>query len=136
MTPSQSMSTDLYPVKERPLAWADWISGHFGGLDSDLYGDSGFDGRVLSSRAGEVVLTKLEANRHRVMRSSKLARTAENSYLKIVAPWQGSAAVEQHGRQAWVRPQRQRRGKGRMCCRIPSCPQCFRRRGQPRGRGL
>jgi len=104
MTPSQSMSTDLYPVKERPLAWADWISGHFGGLDSDLYGDASFDGRVLSSRAGEVVLTKLEANRHRVMRSSKLARTAENSYLKIVAPWQGSAAVEQHGRQAWVRP--------------------------------
>jgi len=104
MTPSQSMSTDLYPAKERPLAWADWISGHFGGLDSDLYGDSGFDGRVLSSRAGEVVLTKLEANRHRVMRSGKMARTAENSHLKIVAPWQGSAAVEQHGRQAWVRP--------------------------------
>jgi len=104
MTPSQSMSTDMFPSRERPLVWADWISGHFGGLDSDLYGDSSFDGRVLSNRAGDVVLTKLEANRHRVMRSSKMARTAENSYLKIVAPWQGSAAVEQHGRQAWVRP--------------------------------
>ncbi len=104
MIPSLLMSTDELPLKERQGAWTDWIWRHFGGLDSDLYGDTEFDGQMASTRAGDVVFTKLEANRHRVIRSPKLARASETQYLKIVAPWQGSAAVEQHGRQTWVRP--------------------------------
>lgn len=104
MTPSVLMSTDSLPAHERQHAWTEWIWRQFGGLESDLYGDTGFDGQMASTRAGDVVFTKLEANRHRVIRSPKLARASENQYLKIVAPWQGSAAVEQHGRQAWVRP--------------------------------
>ena len=32
-----------------------------------------------------------------------MARTSETGYLKIVAPWQGSAPVEQQGRQACAR---------------------------------
>jgi AraC-like DNA-binding protein len=59
---------------------------------------------MAATQAGDVVLTKLEANRHRVLRSPRLARASDTSYLKIVAPWQGSAAVEQQGRQAWVKP--------------------------------
>jgi len=73
-------------------------------LETDLYDAKLFDGQVSSARAGDVLLTKLEANRHRVIRSQQLARASEASYVKIVAPWQGNAAVEQHGRQAWVRP--------------------------------
>lgn len=104
MTPSSVMSTDAVAPSERAPAWRDWIWKHFGGLESDLYGDTGFDGHLSASHAGDVVLTKLEANRHRVLRSPRLARAGDTSYLKIVAPWRGSAAVEQQGRQAWVRP--------------------------------
>lgn len=51
-----------------------------------------------------MVLTKLEANRHRVIKSPRMAQAAERPYLKVVAPWRGSAGVQQLGRQAWVRP--------------------------------
>lgn len=104
MPASTVMTTDDVGAAERPHVWRDWIWHHFGGLDSDLYGDTAFDGHLWSTRAGDVVLTKLEANRHRVIRRPETARHSDSSYLKIVAPWQGSAAVEQHGRQAWVRP--------------------------------
>lgn len=98
------LSTDNLSPNETAGAWKDWMSRLFFGLDSDLYGDATFDGHLYTSHAGNVVMTKLEGNRHRVIRSTRLARTSETSYLKIVAPWQGSAAVEQQGRQAWVRP--------------------------------
>ena len=58
---------------------------------------------MAASRAGDVILTKLEANRHRVLKTPHLARSSDAGYLKIVAPWQGTASVEQQGRQAWVR---------------------------------
>ena len=104
MTSSSVMSTDIVAPGERAAIWRDWVWTHFGGLESDLYGDTLFDGHMSASHAGDVVLTKLEANRHRVLRSQKLARGSERAYLKIVAPWQGSAAVQQQGREAWVRP--------------------------------
>ena len=98
------MSTDIVAPGERAAIWRDWVWTHFGGLESDLYGDTGFDGHMQASHAGDVVLTKLEANRHRVLRSPQLARGSERAYLKIVAPWRGSAGVQQHNREAWVRP--------------------------------
>jgi AraC-like DNA-binding protein len=104
MPPSPVMSTDAVAPGERAAAWRDWVWRHIGGLESDLYGDTGFDGHMSASHAGDVVLTKLEANRHRVLRSPRLASASDTSYLKIVAPWQGSAAVQQQGREAWVRP--------------------------------
>ncbi len=104
MQHKQILSTDDLASTERVRAWQHWMSGLFGGLDSDLYGDSVFDGHLATTRAGDVVMTRLEANRHRVIRSPGLARTSDTSYLKIMAPWQGSAALAQHGRQTWVRP--------------------------------
>jgi hypothetical protein len=59
---------------------------------------------MTSVRAGDVVLTRLEANRHRVMRSASNVRGSEVGYLKIVAPFHGCAGVEQKGRSAWVLP--------------------------------
>ena len=102
--PLSTMSTDEVAAPERAGYWADWIDRLFHGLDSDLYGDTGFDGRMSTLRAGEIVLTRLEANRHRVMRSCSLARSSETGYLKIVAPYVGCAGVEQQGREAWVTP--------------------------------
>lgn len=76
----------------------------FFGLESDLYGDLAFDGHLKSTHAGDVVLTHLEANRHRVVRHQRFGQTGGDDYLKIVAPWQGIAVVEQFGRKVSVRP--------------------------------
>jgi len=104
MRASAQMSTDSVAPAERAAIWREWVWTHFGGLESDLYGDEGFDGHMAASHAGDVVLTRLEANRHRVLKSPRLAQAGERPYLKIVAPWRGSAAVQQDGREAWVRP--------------------------------
>jgi AraC-like DNA-binding protein len=103
MTPSMVLDTDAVAPRDRAPQWREWIWRHFGGLESDLYGDTHFNGHLSASRAGDVVLTKLEAGRHRVLRTPQMARHSETAYLKIVAPWQGCAQVEQHGRQAGVR---------------------------------
>ena len=104
MPDATTLTTDAVPASERAALWRNWMSSLFFGLESDLYGDTEFEGHVQTARAGDVVLTRLEANRHRVIRRPQSARQSEASYLKIVAPWQGVAAVEQRGRQAWVRP--------------------------------
>ena len=100
MTARTLLSTDDVAPRERAPAWREWVFQHFGGLDSDLYGDTHFEGHMAASHAGDVILTKLEANRHRVMRTPGMARTSEVGYLKIVAPWRGQATVEQDGRRA------------------------------------
>lgn len=103
MTPSLVLSTDVVAARDRAPQWREWIGRHFGGLESDLYGDTDFDGRLSASHAGDVILTKLESGRHRVLRTPQMARHSEAGYLKIVAPWHGSAQVEQQGRHAGVR---------------------------------
>lgn len=99
-----TMDTDDVPPRERIPYWTDWIDRLFNGLGSDLYGDTRFEGRISSTRAGDVVLTRLESDRHRVMRSTCDVRGSEVGYLKIVAPFLGCAGVEQKGREAWVAP--------------------------------
>ena len=59
---------------------------------------------MAAARAGDVILTRLEANRHRVMHSAADVRGSEGGCLKIVAPFHGCAGVEQKGRAAWVLP--------------------------------
>lgn len=103
MPASLLLSTDNVTPRDRAPQWREWVFSHFGGLESDLYGDSEFDGHLAASRAGDVILTKLEADRHRVLRSPHLARSSETGYLKIVAPWQGWASVEQNSRRASAR---------------------------------
>ena len=104
MAAASVMSTDQVTAAERPAFWGDWVNRLFCGLKSDLYGDHEFDGRMATVHAGDIVLTRLEANRHRVMRSPSLVRASEVGYLKIVAPFVGCAGVEQKGREAWVTP--------------------------------
>jgi len=104
VTPTSSMSTDEVSPRERTAFWGHWVNRLFNGLDSDLYGDAEFDGHMRSTQAGDVILTRLEANRHRVLRSAQAVRGSEQGYLKVVAPFLGCAGVEQKGRQAWVTP--------------------------------
>jgi len=98
------MSTDQVAPSERVGFWSDWINRLFCGLKSDVYDDTDFSGRMATLRAGDIVLTRLEASRHRVLRSPSQVRASEVGYLKIVAPWVGCAGVEQKGREAWVTP--------------------------------
>lgn len=104
MTHATAVTTDDYAPADRAPVWRDWVWKQFGGLESDLYGDTDFDGHMASARAGDLILTKLEANRHRVVRTRDMVRASDEGYLKIVAPMKGSAGVEQMGRQAWVTP--------------------------------
>lgn len=104
MAAATLVRTDEFPFQERAPVWREWVWKHFGGLESDFYGDHDFDGQMASTRAGDIILTKLEANRHRVVRTQDLVRASEEGYLKIVAPMKGRAGVEQMGRQAWVAP--------------------------------
>ena len=99
-----TLDTDSAPPTERAGLWGDWINRLFSGLKNDVYGDAEFDGRMATVRAGDIVLTRLEANRHRVTRSASQVRASEQAYLKIVAPYVGCAGVEQKGREAWVTP--------------------------------
>jgi AraC-like DNA-binding protein len=99
-----TMNTEAVPVRERAGYFADWVDRLFHGLKSDLYGDATVDGRSETLYAGDVVLTRLEASRHRVVRSPGLARRNEAGYLKIVAPLTGCAGVEQAGRETWITP--------------------------------
>ncbi len=98
------VSTRHVAARERAAVWQELVKSRFDGLESDLYGDTEFDGEMTSLNAGDVVLTRLEANRHRVIRSKRAGRDSDVAYLKIVAPMCGSAGVEQHGRRTWVGP--------------------------------
>jgi AraC-like DNA-binding protein len=100
----QLMDTSTVAAGERVAFWRGWIGQLFQGLKSEEYGDTDFSGRASTWHAGDVVLTHLEATRHRVARSSAIARATETPYLKIVAPWVGCAGVEQKGRETWVTP--------------------------------
>lgn len=98
------MDTDDVAPAERAGYWSEWLDRLFQGLSNDLYGDTRFDGRATTLHAGDVVLTRLEANRHLVTRSAAQVRASDVGYLKIVAPWAGCAGVGQRGREAWVTP--------------------------------
>lgn len=103
MTSGLLLSTDTLPARETAPAWNSWMSGLFSGLESDLYGDTEFEGHLRLAYAGSVVMTRLQAARHRVVRSRHRLRSHESDCLKIVAPWQGVADVRQHGREASAR---------------------------------
>lgn len=54
----------------------DWIDRLFGGLRSDLYGDTDFDGHMATQRAGDVVLTRLDALARRLGAGGGISRLA------------------------------------------------------------
>ena len=86
-----SLSTDGMPMRETVGAWHQWMAG----LLSDVYGDAQFDGHLNRAQAGDVLMVRLEANRHRVTQmATRSALRSDAPFLKIVAPWQGVASVE------------------------------------------
>jgi hypothetical protein len=86
------MSTDEVAPPERAGYWGDWIDRLFHGSIPTCTATSASTVRMSTLRAGEIVLTRLEANRHRVIRPRGLARSTEVGYLKIVAPTSAAPA--------------------------------------------
>ena len=102
MSTAKVLSTDVLPAGETAPAWCSWMAQLFNGLQTDLYGDTRFDGRLCVASAGEVILTQLDAGRHRVARAHRRTLDSEEAYLKIIAPWTGCAEVRQNAYQSHV----------------------------------
>lgn len=83
-------------------AWQHWMSTLYG-LESDVYGDQHFSARLGTFELGPVGMTRIEASRHRVRRTSASMASRSTDFLKIVAPWQGAARICQNGREAVAR---------------------------------
>ena len=83
-------------------AWQHWMSTLYG-LESDVYGDQHFSARLGTFELGPVGMTRIEASRHRVRRTSASMASHSTDFLKIVAPWQGAARICQNGREAVAR---------------------------------
>jgi len=93
----QVMNTDEVAADERVAFWGDWLGRLFQGLKSDEYGDTDFHGRASTLHAGDVVLTHLEATRHRVTRSSAIARATGMPYLRSSRPGSAAPASSRRG---------------------------------------
>ena len=104
MVAFREATTDALPRRERAPQWREWIGKQFSGLDSDVYGDTDFSGKLRAAQLGDFAVTELTAGRHRVRMEKDAARRTDGVMLKIVAPWAGFACVEQGGRSALVRP--------------------------------
>lgn len=104
MAATTLLTTDLVPERERTRYWCDMIWHAFGGLRSDTYGDPCFTGRIHQADFGEVRVCRLEASRHRVVRTAGARSTSDPGYLKLVVQHRGSSVFEQDGRVARIAP--------------------------------
>jgi AraC-like DNA-binding protein len=84
--------------------WGEMVSGAFGRLRSDTYGDHDFRGRIEHLALGAVQLGALEASRHRVVRTAGTRGASDPGHLKLVVQRRGRCLFEQDGRRAWLRP--------------------------------
>jgi len=97
------MSTDDAPPRERVGYWSDLVWRSFGRLRSDTYGDADFNGQISLLDLGEVRLCRLQATRHRVVRTAA-AGGSDPGYLKMVIQRRGCSLFEQGGRTARLKP--------------------------------
>lgn len=104
MAATTLLTTDIVPARERTRYWCDMIWHAFGGLRSDTYGDPCFTGRIHQADFGAVRVCRLEASRHRVVRTAGVRSSSDPGYLKLVVQHRGSSVFEQDGRVAKVAP--------------------------------
>lgn len=97
-------STDEVPARESKGYWGEIVSGAFGRLQSDTYGDEDFSGRISHLCLGAVQLGSLQASRHRVVRTAASRGPSDPGHLKLVVQRRGRCLFEQDGRRAWLRP--------------------------------
>ena len=98
------ISTHELAPRDRLPAWGEAVWRLIGGLQSDAFGDDDFDGRMTVGESAYVGVCKIDATRHRVVRTPSLARHAERGFLKVVAQLRGHAQFEQFGRSVCLAP--------------------------------
>src|SRR5262245_60440943 len=98
------LSTDQVPARESKPYWGELVSRAFGRLQSDTYGDDAFRGRISYTTLGNVQIGRLQATRHRVVRSASTRGPSDPGHLKLVVQRTGRSLFEQDGRRAWLRP--------------------------------
>ena len=98
------LSTDQVPASESKGYWGELVSRAFGRLQSDTYGDDAFRGRISHAALGAVQLGRLQASRHRVVRTASGRGASDPGHLKLVVQRVGRSLFEQDGRRAWLRP--------------------------------
>jgi AraC-like DNA-binding protein len=98
------ISTDGIAPKDRLHWWGDQVWKLIGRLESDAYGDADFRGRIAHQSVGYLQLCRLDASRHRVIRTPSLIRSSDRAFYKIVAQLRGQAHFEQDQRGVWLRP--------------------------------
>lgn len=102
--PVTKLSTDDVPRRQRATYWSDLVWRSFGRLRSDTYGDEDFEGHIALRDLGEVRLCRLQASRHRVVRTAGARSLSDPGYLKMVVQLRGRSLFEQDGRIACLKP--------------------------------
>jgi AraC-like DNA-binding protein len=97
------LSTEDAPPRERVGYWSDLVWRSFGRLRSDTYGDADFSGQISLLDLGEVRLCRLQAARHRVVRTAAVGGS-DPGFLKMVIQRRGCSLFEQGGRTARLKP--------------------------------
>jgi AraC-like DNA-binding protein len=101
---TNQLSTDHVRPAERAGYWSDIIWRSFGRLRSDTWGDESFNGNIAQRELGDVRVARLEASRHRVMRTAGSKGMSDPGYLKLVVQHRGHSVFEQDGRRAELAP--------------------------------
>ena len=104
MSLPQILSTDDVLPQQRAAYWSDLVWHSFGRLRSDTYGDEDFTGHIALHDLGEVRLCRLQASRHRVVRTAGTRGLSDPGYLKMVVQLRGRSLFEQDGRIACLKP--------------------------------
>lgn len=101
---STVLTTDCVRPAERAAYWSDLIWRSFGRLRSDTYGDDRFCGHIALRDFGNVRVSRLDASRHRVVRTAGSAGLSDPGYVKLVVQHSGHSLFEQNGRRALLGP--------------------------------
>lgn len=104
MTKLTTLKTAELPQADRAGTWCDWLSQHFDGLHTQPNESVDFGGAIESCAAGPMAMARLTADSHRVVRDAGGLRRSQFACLKIIAPWHGTAFIEQAGRCTAVAP--------------------------------
>lgn len=100
-------STDELPPGERLDGWAETVRGAFVPLllERAQPGSCGFQARISTAGIGDVSVSHVEAEPHRVRRTQRLARTDDTSaYYKLCLQLEGTATLRQDDRIVRLQP--------------------------------
>jgi AraC-like DNA-binding protein len=100
--PSLISTQDVAPA-ERLAMWGEALSRRFGSALAPGYAGAQFDGRIEFRELADLQLCRIDATRHRVIRTPSEVRQDHRGSLKVVAQLRGTASFEQCGRQVVLR---------------------------------